>query len=210
MILFNTALRCGKSSLRRRPQGDVVARSLPPLSRKVPAAAATTLISDGGGRRRFLHVERRIEESGIVLPSPAAPRANYNIVCHAAGDMLYVSGHLPFKPDGTLMTGRIDGKERDVEYGYAAARWAGLNIVATLKEQLGDLDRIERVVKVFGIVQSSEDFKSQHLVMDGCSDVLMEVFGKDVGYHARSAIGTSTLPLDISVEVEAVVQLKRE
>ncbi|KAG7344868.1 translation initiation inhibitor [Nitzschia inconspicua] len=161
-------------------------------------------------QRRMVHVEKHIESLGITLPPAAAPRANYNIVCQASGNMLYVSGHLPFQADGTLMTGRIDGKERDVDYGYQAARWAGLNIVATLQEQLGDLDRIEKIVKVFGIVQSSDDFKSQHLVMDGCSDVLMEIFGKEVGYHARSAIGTSTLPLDISVEVEAVVQLKPE
>jgi enamine deaminase RidA (YjgF/YER057c/UK114 family) len=158
--------------------------------------------------RRTVHVERTIDSLGITLPKAAAPRANYNIVCHAQGNMLYVSGHLPFQADGTLMTGKIDGKERDVDYGYQAARWAGLNIVATLKDQLGDLDRIEKIVKVFGIVQSTDDFKSQHLVMDGCSDVMMEIFGKEVGYHARSAIGTSTLPLDISVEIEAVVQLK--
>jgi enamine deaminase RidA (YjgF/YER057c/UK114 family) len=161
-----------------------------------------------------------MESLGIILPPAAAPRANYNIVCHASSDnMLYVSGHLPFQADGTLMTGRIvnvdnnnnsNNNGRDVEYGYQAARWAGLNIVATLKEQLGDLDRIEQIVKIFGIVQSSDDFKSQHLVMDGCSDVLMEIFGKEVGYHARSAIGTSTLPLDITVEVEAIVQLKKE
>jgi enamine deaminase RidA (YjgF/YER057c/UK114 family) len=153
-------------------------------------------------------VEKRIESLGITLPPAAAPRANYNIVCQASGNMLYVSGHLPFQSDGTLMTGAIDGVERDVKYGYTAARWAGLNIVSTLKEQLGDLDKIEKVVKVFGIVQSTNDFKSQHLVMDGCSDVIMEIFGEDVGYHARSAIGTSTLPLDITVEVEAVVQLR--
>jgi enamine deaminase RidA (YjgF/YER057c/UK114 family) len=79
-----------------------------------------------------------------------------------------------------------------------------------LKEHLGDLDRVEQIVKVFGIVQSTEEFKEQHLVMDGCSDVIMEIFGKQVGYHARSAIGTSTLPVDISVEVEAVVQIKPE
>jgi enamine deaminase RidA (YjgF/YER057c/UK114 family) len=158
--------------------------------------------------RRSVHVEKRIESLGITLPPAAAPRANYNIVCQASGNMLYVSGHLPFQSDGTLMTGAIDGVERDVKYGYTAARWAGLNIVSTLKEQLGDLDKIEKVVKVFGIVQSTNDFKSQHLVMDGCSDVIMEIFGEDVGYHARSAIGTSTLPLDITVEVEAVVQLR--
>lgn len=146
---------------------------------------------------------------GIELPPPAGPRANYNIVCHASGNMLYVSGHLPFQLDGTLMTGRIGEGGRCVQYGYQAARWAGLNIISTLQQQLGgDLDRVEKIVKVFGIVQSANDFKSQHLVMDGCSDVMIEVFGKDVGYHARSAIGTSTLPIDISVEVEAVVQIK--
>jgi enamine deaminase RidA (YjgF/YER057c/UK114 family) len=124
--------------------------------------------------------------------------------------MLYVSGHLPFQLDGTLMTGKIgDDGGRDVQYGYQAARWAGLNIISTLQAQLGgDLDRVEKIVKVFGIVQSTDDFKSQHLVMDGCSDVMMEVFGKEIGYHARSAIGTSTLPIDISVEVEAIVQIK--
>jgi enamine deaminase RidA (YjgF/YER057c/UK114 family) len=123
--------------------------------------------------------------------------------------MLYISGHLPFMEDGkTLLTGKIDGVERDVEYGYKAARYAGLNIVSTLKQTLGDLDRVEQIVKVFGIVQSTDDFKSQHLVMDGCSDLMMDVFGKEKGYHARSAIGTSTLPIDISVEIEAIVQIK--
>lgn len=174
-----------------------------------PKTAITTQQQHQQLTRRMVHVEKHIESLGITLPPAASPRANYNIVCRASGNMLYVSGHLPFQADGTLMTGRIDGSsERGVEYGYQAARWAGLNIVATLKEHLGDLDKIEKIVKVFGIVQSSDDFKSQHLVMDGCSDVMMEIFGKEVGYHARSAIGTSTLPLDISVEVEAVVQLK--
>jgi enamine deaminase RidA (YjgF/YER057c/UK114 family) len=121
-----------------------------------------------------------------------------------------IIGHLPFKSDGTLMTGRIGEDSRDKDYGYEAARNCGLNIISTLKEHLGDLDRVEQIVKVFGIVQSTEEFKEQHLVMDGCSDVIMEIFGKQVGYHARSAIGTSTLPVDISVEVEAVVQIKPE
>mmetsp|Transcript_7852 Transcript_7852/g.11296 ORF Transcript_7852/g.11296 Transcript_7852/m.11296 type:complete len:193 (-) Transcript_7852:30-608(-) len=166
----------------------------------------------GASARRFVHVEKRIKELGIELPPAAAPRANYNIICRAEGNMLYVSGHIPFTADGTLMTGPV-GPEGSVDghpldHGYEAARCCGLNIVSTLKEQLGDLDRITQVVKVFGIVNSTTDFKSQHLVMDGCSDVLMEIFDKPVGYHARSAIGTNTLPLDISVEVEAIVQIK--
>lgn len=159
---------------------------------------------------RTIHVERRLEELGIELPPAPTPKANYNIVCHASGNMMYISGHLPLKTDGTLITGRIgpESNGETIEHGYEAARHAGLNLISTMKEQLGDLDRVEQVVKVFGIVQSTDDFKSQHLVMDGCSDVIMEVFDKPVGYHARSAIGTSTLPLDMSVEVEAIVQVK--
>jgi len=106
-------------------------------------------------QRRCVHVEKRLEALGIVLPAAPLPKANYNIVCRASANMLYVSGHLPIRPDGTVMTGRIgpaggssseDGKS--VEYGYEAARYAGLNIVSTLKEQLGDLDRVKQIVKV--------------------------------------------------------------
>uniref|UniRef100_A0A7S2U7P2 Endoribonuclease L-PSP/chorismate mutase-like domain-containing protein n=1 Tax=Attheya septentrionalis TaxID=420275 RepID=A0A7S2U7P2_9STRA len=159
--------------------------------------------------RRQVHVEKRLEELGVTLPKPAAPRANYNIVCRASGNMLYISGHLPFRvDDGTLMTGVVS--DANIDEGYQAARLCGLGIISTLKEHLGDLDRVEQVVKIFGIVNSTTDFKSQHLVMDGCSDVIMEVFGKPVGYHARSAIGTNTLPLDMPVEVEAIVQIKPE
>lgn len=96
--------------------------------------------------RCFIHVEKRLEELNIQLPTAPAPKANYNIVCHASGGMMYISGHLPVQLDGTLMTGRI-GTD-DVAYGYQAARMAGLNILATLKSQLGDLDRVEHVVKV--------------------------------------------------------------
>lgn len=103
------------------------------------------------GRRqpgRLIHVEKRLEELQIELPPAPGPKANYNIVCHASGGMLYISGHLPVKTDGTLMTGRIGAEGRDVAYGYEAARHAGLNIISTLKAQLGDLDRVEHIVKV--------------------------------------------------------------
>ncbi|EED96429.1 hypothetical protein THAPSDRAFT_260942, partial [Thalassiosira pseudonana CCMP1335] len=149
-----------------------------------------------------------IEELKIELPTAPLPKANYNIVC-MSGDTLYVSGHLPITADGTLLTGTLgpDNGGMTVEEGYAAARHCGLNIISTLKKQLGDLDRVEQVVKVrvFGIVSSHTDFKHQHLVMDGCSDVIMEVFDKPIGYHARSAIGVNTLPLNAPVEVEAII-----
>jgi enamine deaminase RidA (YjgF/YER057c/UK114 family) len=89
-----------------------------------------------------------LEELQLVLPPAPGPKANYNIVCHAAGGMLYVSGHLPVKLDGSMFTGRIGADGRDVAYGYQAARQAGLNILSTLKAQLGDLDRVEHIVKV--------------------------------------------------------------
>jgi hypothetical protein len=99
---------------------------------------------------RFIHIEKRLEELGLELPPPAPPRANYNSVCQGPGsNMLYMSGHLPFELDGkTLTTGRIGEDGRGVDYGYEASRKVGLNLIATLKDQLGDLDRVEKVVKV--------------------------------------------------------------
>jgi len=168
-------------------------------------------------QKQNIHVEKRLEELGIILPAASAPRANYDICCYTPGpthdkEIMYLSGHLPIANDGTIMTGCVGPETggRTVEEGKRAARLAALNIVSTLKDQLGDLDRVEQVVKVFGIVNSHTDFKEQHLVMDGCSDAIMEVFGKESGYHSRSAIGTNTLPLDITVEVEAIVRIKPE
>lgn len=199
---FSTLIQSGSTS------GIASAtRTTKPKTQRSPATASLL------PQRRFVHVEENIKKLGITLPKPAGPRANYDVVCHDEdANVLYVSGHLPFENDGTLLTGKITGDEgRDVEYGYKAARRAALNIVSTLSDRLGgDLDRVAKIQKVFGIVQSSDDFRHQHLVMDGASDVFMEIFGDDVGYHARSAIGTSTLPLDITVEIEAIVKLKPE
>ena len=102
--------------------------------------------------RRSVHIEKRLQELSIELPPAPTPKANYNIVCHASGNMLYISGHLPVQNDGTLITGRIGPKSggESVEHGYTAARQCGLNILSTLKHQLGDLDRVEQVVKVRG------------------------------------------------------------
>jgi enamine deaminase RidA (YjgF/YER057c/UK114 family) len=165
--------------------------------------------------RRCIHVESRIKELGITLPKAAGPRANYDLISYdEESRVMYVSGHLPFTvKDGTLMTGKITGDEgADIDYGYKAARCAALNIISTLSDRLGklghDLDQIEKISKLFGIVQSHTDFKHQHLIMDGASDVIMEIFGDKVGYHARSAIGTNTLPLDVTVEIECIIKLK--
>mmetsp|Transcript_16448 Transcript_16448/g.23298 ORF Transcript_16448/g.23298 Transcript_16448/m.23298 type:complete len:193 (+) Transcript_16448:2-580(+) len=184
---------------------NAITRQLPRLS------AASNKVSRCAFASRNVHIEKKIEELGIELPAAPAPKANYNLTCRVPGEnTLYVSGHLPIKADGTLITGALapEGGGLTVEEGYEAARHCGLNIISTLKNYLGDLDKVEQVVKVFGIVNSSTDFKHQHLVMDGCSDVIMEVFDKPIGYHARSAIGVNTLPLDASVEVEAIIKIK--
>jgi enamine deaminase RidA (YjgF/YER057c/UK114 family) len=99
---------------------------------------------------RFVHIENRLEEFGIELPTAPTPKANYNIVCHASGNMMYVSGHLPIMADGTLITGRIGPKSggESIDHGYKASRQCGLNIISTLKKQLGDLDRVHQIVKV--------------------------------------------------------------
>jgi len=127
---------------------------------------ATSVASRGrfsaSGCRRFVHVEKRLEELGIELPPAPTPKANYNIVCHASGNMLYVSGHLPVMNDGSMLTGRVGPGGESLEHGYAAARQCGLNIISTLKEQLGDLDRVEQVVKVRGgniMKMVDDDFK---------------------------------------------------
>ena len=109
------------------------------------------LLASRCGFVRMVHIEKRLDDLGIVLPPAPTPKANYNIVCHANGNMLYISGHLPIKLDGTLITGRIGPEAsggKSIPHGYEAARHAGLNIISTLKQQLGDLDRVEQVVKV--------------------------------------------------------------
>lgn len=154
-----------------------------------------------------------LEQLGITLPPAPKPAANY-IPCQRSGNLLFLSGHLPMREDGTCFTGVIGSKgdneqELGVDYGYQAARQVGLNLIATLKQELnGDLDRVEHIVKLFGIVQSTPDFHEQHKVLNGCSDLMCQVFGKERGLHARSAIGTNALPLGISVEVEAIVRVK--
>ena len=124
----------------------------------------------------MVHVEANLESLDITLPPPPTPKANYDIVCRD-GNILYISGHLPISSEGELLSGVVGPASggKSIEEGYAAARLTGLNIISTLKNTLGDLDRVEQIVKVFGIVNSTTDFKEQHKVIDGCSDLMMEV-----------------------------------
>jgi enamine deaminase RidA (YjgF/YER057c/UK114 family) len=148
--------------------------------------------------------DARIEELKLTLPPAPVPIANY-VPTVLVGNILYVSGHGPLKPDKTLILGRV-GADLTLEQGAQAARQVGLAMLATVRKQLGTLDRIKRLVKVLGLVQCTPDFTDQPKVMNGFSDLMAVVFGES-GKAARSAVGTSALPNGMAVEVEAIFEL---
>ncbi|MCD8350742.1 MAG: RidA family protein [Planctomycetaceae bacterium] len=152
-----------------------------------------------------MHPEEKLKALGLTLPSVATPIANF-VNYRIVGDMLYLSGQGPREADGTLHQGTL-GKNVSVEDGYRHARQVGLNLLAVAKEALGDLDRIQGWVKLLGMVNATPDFTDHPKVVNGCSDLLVEVFAER-GQHARSAVGYSSLPGGISVEIEAIAQIK--
>ena len=151
-----------------------------------------------------MSAEARIVELGLELPEAPKPGGNYTPVVQI-GDLCYVSGHGPMTTDGKLLKGRV-GSEVSEEDGYKAARQVGLTMLATLRANLGSLDRVQRIIKVLGMVNAAPDFTRHPAVMNGFSDLMVEVFG-DPGRAARSAVGMGSLPGNISVEVEAIVQI---
>lgn len=152
-----------------------------------------------------MKTEARLDELGIELPSPQAPAANY-VPAVRTGNLLYLAGVGPAKrDDGSSPIGKV-GAELTLEEGYEAARLVCLNIISRLKAELGDLDRVVRVVKLLGMVNATEDFGEHPAVINGCSDLLVEVFGER-GKHARSAVGMQSLPFGIPVEIEAIVEI---
>lgn len=148
--------------------------------------------------------EDRLTELGIELPPVPPPVANF-IRARRVGDLLFVSGHGPVRPDGSRTVGKV-GSDLDVEQAKAAARLTGLNMLATVKEHLGSLDRVHCVVKVLGMVNSAPGFDRQPAVIDGFSDLMVEVFAED-GRHARSAVGMAELPFGIPVEIEMILEV---
>lgn len=147
-------------------------------------------------------VNQRLQELGIELPAPINPGANY-VRYVLTGNLLFISGTGPTE---TAKKGKVDA-DVPVDEAYAIAREVGLQILATAKDALGDLDRITRVVKVLGMVNSSPDFADQPKVINGCSDLLVEVLG-DAGRHSRSAVGLGALPHRIAVEIEATFEVR--
>ena len=156
---------------------------------------------------RSVHIEARIASLGYKLPNePPAPKGNY-MGCTKRGNTIYTAGHLPQKHDGSLILGRL-GENVSVEQGQDAARVAVLNILATVKSAVGDLDKVKKIVKITGFVNSTADFTSQPAVLNGCSDLLGEIFGVEIGRHARSALGVNVLPLGVAVEIEAIIEVE--
>jgi enamine deaminase RidA (YjgF/YER057c/UK114 family) len=150
--------------------------------------------------------ESRLAELKLELPPAPKPVAVYKPLV-VAGNMAYVSGHGPLKPDKTLITGRV-GADLDVAKGKEAARQVGLAILATIRAQLGSLDRVKRVIKVLGMVNSTPDFKDHPAVINGCSELFAEIWGQEDGIGARSAVGMGSLPGNIAVEIEAIFEIE--
>ncbi len=148
--------------------------------------------------------EDRIKELKLELPPAPKPVATY-VTAVRLGDLLYVSGHGPLRPDGTMHTGKL-GADLDLAAGQAAARQTGLAILATLRSHLGSLDKVVRLVKVLGMVNSTTDYTDHPKVINGFSDLMVEVF-EDAGRGARSAVGMGSLPGNIAVEVEAIFEV---
>ena len=149
--------------------------------------------------------DTRLQELHLMLPPAPKPVAKYKTAVKV-GNMLYVSGHGPLKPDKSMITGKV-GKDLDLEEGKAAAKQVGLAILATVKDQLGSLDKVKRLVKTLGLVNCTDAFGDQPQVINGFSELMADVFGEDAGVGARSAIGTNSLPGNIAVEIECIFEV---
>jgi enamine deaminase RidA (YjgF/YER057c/UK114 family) len=153
-----------------------------------------------------MSAEARLKQLGIVLPELMTPVANY-LPYRIAANILYLAGQGPRDEKGTILVGKV-GAEVSIEEGYRRARLTGLGMLAAMRAALGSLDRVDYIVKLLGMVNAVPDFKDQPKVINGCSDLFVEVFG-DAGKHARSAVGMGSLPHQMSVEIEGIVAIKR-
>jgi enamine deaminase RidA (YjgF/YER057c/UK114 family) len=149
--------------------------------------------------------EERLKELGIEIPAPPPPVANY-VGAVRVGEILFVSGHGPYENGEYRYVGKL-GRDLDVAAGQASARLVMINFLASVRAELGTLDRVERIVKLLVMVNSAPDFGDQPQVANGASDLLVEIFGEERGKHGRSAVGMGALPTGISVEIEGVLQV---
>lgn len=149
--------------------------------------------------------DKKLKELGIELYTPTKPIANY-VKAVRVGNLLYLSGHGPDKADGSKITGKV-GMDLSIAQGYESAKQTGISILSTLKAELGDLNKVKRVVKVLGMVNCTDSFGDQPKVINGFSDLMVAVFG-DKGKHARSAVGMNSLPGNIATEIEVIFEVE--
>ncbi|HET6468378.1 MAG TPA: RidA family protein [Geminicoccaceae bacterium] len=152
-----------------------------------------------------MSIEARLKELGIELPPATGPMANY-VNAVRTGNLLFLAGKGPIYADGSMARGKV-GADVTVEEAYGHARQTGINLIAAMRAELGSLDAVRRIVKVLGMVNAVPEFADQPKVINGCSDLFVEVFGEK-GRHARSAVGMGSLPNNITVEIEAIVEVK--
>ena len=147
--------------------------------------------------------EEKLQQLGLTLPKPQKPAANYVPVVRT-GNLLFLSGVGPIQIQDTKTSGKL-GEDLDINEGYKAAQTVGINLLARLKAELGDLDKVKRIVKLLVMVNATPDFTDHPAVANGCSDLMIKVFG-EIGHHSRSAVGMSSLPFNIPVEIEMIVE----
>lgn len=149
--------------------------------------------------------EQKLKDKGIILTATSQPIGNYvNVV--RVGNLLFLSGKGPNKPDGSIIIGKV-GRDLTLEQGYEAARLVAINHISVLKAELGNLNKVKRIVKVLGMVNATDDFTNHPKVINGYSDFMVEIFGEK-GKHARSAVGMNSLPSGLAVEVEVIVEVE--
>lgn len=147
-----------------------------------------------------------MELLNLKMPAPAVPKGNFVNYVLINENTVFLSGHLPQPADGAMLVGKV-GKDFTTEEAYEAAKLCGLNLCSTLKHNLGDLDRVKRIVKLTGFVNCIDGYGQQPAVINGCSDLMVQLFGAK-GAHARSAVGTNALPLNVPVEIEAIIEIE--
>ncbi len=173
--------------------------------KKLIALSLFVLVATLSFAQKKTDYDKKLKELGIELYTPSKPIANY-VKAVRVGNLLYLSGHGPAQADGTNITGKL-GADMTVEQGYAAAKQTGISILSTLKAELGDLNKVKRVVKVLGMVNCTDTFTDHPKVINGFSDLMVAVFG-DKGKHARSAVGMNQLPGNMATEIEIIVEIE--
>lgn len=164
-----------------------------------------SLLLAGNGMAQKTDYDKKLGSLGIELFSPSKPKFNY-VKTVRVGNLVYLAGHGSTKSDGSNLMGKV-GKEVTLEQGVEAARIATISLLSSLKAEIGSLNKVKRIVKVTGWVNCTDDFKEQSIVMNGCSDLLIAIFG-EIGLHARSSIGTNSLPNNFITEIEMVVEIE--